>query len=87
MRLVAAGRIAWPARLSRDAGRYLCNYAYWQALARAPHAQPLIQFVHIPPLRRSGLPRTRVRRHAPTLADLVNAGEAILIALVAGLRR
>jgi pyroglutamyl-peptidase len=25
----------FPARLSRDAGRYLCNYAYWRALERA----------------------------------------------------
>ncbi|HYA06439.1 MAG TPA: pyroglutamyl-peptidase I, partial [Xanthobacteraceae bacterium] len=32
-RLLAAARTqAFPARLSRDAGRYLCNYAYWQAL-------------------------------------------------------
>jgi len=33
-RLLGAVRSsAVPARLSRDAGRYLCNYAYWRALA------------------------------------------------------
>ena len=32
--LGALRRIPIPARVSRDAGRYLCNYAYWRALER-----------------------------------------------------
>jgi pyroglutamyl-peptidase len=44
----------FPARLSRDAGRYLCNYAYWRALERAPETPTLVQFVHIPYIK---LPR------------------------------
>ncbi len=35
-----------PARLSRDAGRYLCNAAYYAALAEAPDT--IILFIHIP---------------------------------------
>ena len=38
-RLLGAARAsAVPARLSRDAGRYLCNYAYWRALEQASAA-------------------------------------------------
>ena len=38
-RLLGAVRSsAVPARLSRDAGRYLCNYAYWRALEQASAA-------------------------------------------------
>lgn len=36
-----------PARLSQDAGRYVCETIYWSALAAA-HA-PLIAFLHVPP--------------------------------------
>jgi pyroglutamyl-peptidase len=74
-RLLAAARSARvPARLSRDAGRYLCNYVHWRAL-EASRSGTLAQFVHIPP--------TRNIRHA----DLVRAGEAILLALLAVRRR
>jgi pyroglutamyl-peptidase len=73
-------------RLSRDAGSYLCNYVYWRALEQVRGTRPLVQFVHIPPVgtkprrqRRSKLP--------PTLAQLLKAAEAILIALIAASRR
>ena len=72
-----------PAQLSRDAGRYLCNYAYWRALAHAPDGRPLVQFVHIPGLARDLLPRRRGVRRAPSLAQLVRAAERLLIALAA----
>jgi pyroglutamyl-peptidase len=72
-----------PARLSRDAGRYLCNYAYWRALAHAPDGRPLVQFVHIPALARNPRPRWRGGRRAPSLAQLVRAAERLLIALAA----
>jgi len=34
------------AGLSRDAGRYLCNFAYWHMLRALPEAQ--VVFVHVP---------------------------------------
>ena len=74
-RLLAAARGAGvPARLSRDAGRYLCNYTYWRALA-ASRSGTLVQFVHIPSL-------VHVHR-----TGLVRAGEAILRVLIAARRR
>ena len=72
--------------LSRDAGRYLCNYIYWRALERVRGTRPLVQFVHIPPVD----PKPWRRRHLrqpPTLAQLLKPAEAILIALVAASRR
>ena len=39
-----------PTRLSRDAGRYLCNYVYWRALEASRSGTPLAQFIHIPPV-------------------------------------
>ena len=72
-----------PARLSRDAGRYLCNYAYWRALAHAANGGPLVQFVHIPALARNPRPYRRGRRRALSLAQLASAAERVLIALAA----
>jgi pyroglutamyl-peptidase len=78
-----------PARLSRDAGRYLCNYAYWRAIEHTHDGRPIVQFVHIPPLslapRRR--PRRRAKRRSPTLAGLLVGAEALLIALIAASRR
>jgi pyroglutamyl-peptidase len=79
----------FPARLSRDAGRYLCNYAYWQALDRAGRpggSGPLVQFVHIPPVRLQPRP-PRARTKLPSFQSLVAAAEAVLIALIAASRR
>jgi pyroglutamyl-peptidase len=73
--LSAVRRSALPARLSRDAGSYLCNYAYWRALQHVRDNHPLVQFVHIPP--------TTV---AP-LSRLVIAGENVLVALLVASRR
>ncbi len=87
-RLVGAVRAtAVPARLSRDAGRYLCNYAYWRALERARGGGPLVQFVHIPPISRNPRPARRSRQASPSLRQLVDAAQALLIALVAASRR
>jgi pyroglutamyl-peptidase len=44
--LAALGRHGVPAHLSRDAGRYLCNAAYFRALVAAGRA-PVV-FVHLP---------------------------------------
>ena len=38
-----------PARLSRDAGRYVCETVYWRAL-RAPRRPRLVAFLHVPPI-------------------------------------
>jgi pyroglutamyl-peptidase len=87
MRLAEATRTnAAPARLSRDAGRYLCNYVYWRALEQAPGNRPLVQFVHIPPVRDKPQRRRRARKPPPTLAHLQQTAEALLIALVAASR-
>jgi pyroglutamyl-peptidase len=71
------------AYLSRDAGRYVCNYLCWRALERGPK---LSAFVHVPKLRtKISIGRKRLRR--PGLDELVRGGEAILVALVAAAHR
>ena len=76
--LQAARSTGVPAELSCDAGRYLCNALFWRALeAGAERCGPkVVAFVHVP----------RLRRHLK-LADLVRAGEAILLAVLAAARR
>jgi pyroglutamyl-peptidase len=80
--LLAAVRAAGvPATLSRDAGRYLCNYLAWRAAEAAdkkggPH---LAGFVHVPNIachaRRPG------KRRKLTLGDLTRAGSNLLAAV------
>jgi pyroglutamyl-peptidase len=83
-KLVAAARSRGVfAYLSRDAGRYVCNYLCWRALEHGPK---LAVFVHVPKLR-AKIPIARKRRHRPDLDDLVRGGEAILVALVAAAQR
>lgn len=74
--LRAAGRGGLPARLSRNAGDYLCNYAFWQALCAKRHRPALVAFVHVPALS--------ARFDA---AALDAAAKAILDAAAAALRR
>jgi pyroglutamyl-peptidase len=81
-----AGASGKQARLSRDAGRYLCNYVYWQALEQVRGTRPLVQFVHIPPVSTKPQPRRRSKR-PPTLAQFLKPAEALLIALIAASRR
>lgn len=76
-----------PARLSRDAGTYLCNYAYWRALAAAPDGRPLVLFVHIPIVQMMARPRQRVRRRSLSLPQIISAAEDLLIALAAAAKR
>jgi pyroglutamyl-peptidase len=81
MRMLGAARGRFPSRLSRDAGRYLCNYVYWQALQCAQNDRPLVQFIHIPPV---GIgPRRPGKRRPLSFTELVHAAEAILIMLKA----
>ena len=84
--LNALRRTALPARLSRDAGAYLCNYAYWRALQSVRDGRPLVQFVHIPWV--SVTPRrSHITRRALNLLRLVTASENLLIALTVASRR
>ena len=81
-----AGAAGPKARLSRDAGNYLCNYVYWRALEQVGGTLPLVQFVHIPPVS-AKTRRLRRSNRAPTLTQLLKSGEALLIALIAASRR
>lgn len=83
--LCAARASKVPIRLSRDAGRYLCNYVYWHALKRALPHTPLVQFIHIPALARRARPLRRGnRKHRPlALEHVIAAAENLLIALAA----
>jgi len=74
------------AYLSRDAGRYLCNYICWRgADAVAEKGPRLAAFVHVPPLART--PRRKGKSRPLSAADLAHAGEAILMAVAAAARR
>ncbi len=75
---------AIPSRLSRDAGRYLCNYSYWRGLERADGGDPLVQFVHIPPVR---FDSRRRQSRSVSFRLLVTAVERLLLALIAARRR
>jgi pyroglutamyl-peptidase len=86
VRLLAASRSSrTPTRLSRDAGRYLCNYVYWRALEASRSGTPLAQFIHIPPVARK--PQRPGRKRRISQAALARAGEAILLALLTARRR
>jgi pyroglutamyl-peptidase len=84
--LHAVQRTVLPARLSRDAGAYLCNYAYWRALESKQNNNVLVQFVHIPSIAVTPR-RGAFKRRTPPLSRLVTAGENLLITLLAARRR
>ena len=78
-----------PAVLSRDAGRYLCNYLCWRAAEAAakPSGPRVAAFIHVPLVRRGPVPRGRVKKHLLALADLTRAGSIILAAIAVSVRR
>lgn len=85
--VVALRRLGLHTAPSRDAGRYLCNFAYWHGLAGGT---PLVLFVHVPKIaavRRPASGRKAGKRRPLTHSDLVRAGEAVLRMLVAASRR
>jgi pyroglutamyl-peptidase len=63
------------ARISRNAGSYLCNYLSWRGIeaAQAPDGPRLAAFIHVPLLARDTASRLM------TLEELVDAGEAMLL--------
>ena len=86
-RLVAAARRGGVlARLSRDAGRYVCNASLFCCLDKTRGARrPLVTFIHIPwPRARNAC---RLHDKQPSSMALFRTGEAILRALVAEARR
>jgi pyroglutamyl-peptidase len=84
---IAARTTRVPARVSIDAGKYLCNFAYWRALELAGINGGLVQFVHVPNVSRAGTrkPSSGGRRRLKD-TDLLRAGEAILLALLVAVR-
>ena len=76
-------------RLSRDAGRYLCNHLYRRALEAGGPTRPAIAlFVHVPKVPRGPMARKRGRGpQAVTARDLVRLGNLLLPLLVAAARR
>ena len=86
--LLAALRGLRPrATLSRDAGRYLCNYLCWRASEKASTStRPrFTAFIHVPPVRRG--PRRKRDKALASLNDLTVAGTRALVALIAAARR
>jgi len=87
-----ARRLLWAARtarvpvaLSRDAGRYLCNYLCWRATEAAgkPRGPRLAAFIHVPSI--APVARRPAKRRRLTLDDLTRAGAAILVAVASRL--
>lgn len=74
-------------RLSHNAGRYLCNYLYWQAAACGTAGPRSFVFVHVPLVRAAPARRKAGPRPTVTADDLVRIGEAILRALIADARK
>lgn len=87
LRLFAAvrtGRI--PVTVSRDAGRYLCNYLCWRAAEATRQNGPRVAaFVHVPPVARTVRPAAK--RQRLTLDDLSRAASQFLIAVTTATRR
>lgn len=77
-----------PAALSRDAGRYLCNYLCWraaEAVATEKNGPRLAAFIHVPLVSRK--PRRRGPRRRFTADDLLRAGTGVLLTIAAAARR
>jgi pyroglutamyl-peptidase len=72
------------ARVSRDAGSYLCNYLSWRAIeaARCDKGPRLAAFVHVPLLDRGRSYGDKGTPHRISLEELVDAGEAMLLEMV-----
>lgn len=83
-RLLAAIRTTGvPAMLSRDAGRYLCNYLCWRGAEtmNKGFGPRLATFIHVPAIARA--PRRPGQRRRPSATDLARAGASLLVAIAA----
>ncbi len=72
-----------PAKVSHDAGDYLCNALLWTALETGI---PAI-FVHVPRPKRMMRRKGSQKLARPTQGDLQRAGEVALAAVMVGMRR
>lgn len=70
--------------LSRDAGRYLCNYLCWRGVevTKRTDGPRLAAFIHVPRIRGGNSHAKRL-----TINDLTRAGSGALAALAAAARR
>ena len=87
--LQAACATGVDARTSRDAGSYLCNYLSWRAIEASclDDGPALVAFIHVPLVARPGVPRRKGLPHRITMDELVDAGEALLLEMIAATRR
>lgn len=87
--LLAARRTGLDVRLSRNAGRYLCNHLYRRVLeSAAPEKPGIAVFVHVPKVPRGAMARPRpTRRPAITASDLGRVGRALLPILISAARK
>lgn len=86
LRLLRAARTRGAkAYLSRDAGRYVCNYAYWRGLeaTQAPGGPSLVAFIHIPKVQPRDQPHRTQSHRLPDIDALTLAAADILAAAVA----
>ena len=84
-RLLAAARTAGLAvRLSRDAGRYLCNYLCWKASEAG--GPGLAAFVHVPLVKRDVAPHRHGHRGF-TANKLRRAGTRIVLTMAAAMEK
>lgn len=75
------------AELSRDAGRYLCNYLTWRAAEAAArrHGPRFASFIHVPNIRST--PRRKIEKSQLSRDDLTRASIRLMVALTAAVRR
>jgi pyroglutamyl-peptidase len=87
--LLAARSYGLKADFSRDAGRYVCNYAFWRALETISRGnrKRTAAFIHIPNLRRPAAKSRIARRARPGLSELTQTAGAILVSMLAARRR
>jgi pyroglutamyl-peptidase len=86
---LAARKVRTQAVISRDAGRYLCNYLSWRAIETMarPNGPKFAAFIHVPKLRQTARRGATGGRRSWRMADLLRGGEAILHAAAAETRK
>ncbi len=86
---VAARKARIQTVISRDAGRYLCNYLSWRAIEATawPAGPSFAAFIHVPKLWQATVRRSAQGARAWRMRDLLRGGQAILLAAAAETRR
>ena len=89
LRLLRAAKTSGiDARLSRDAGSYLCNYLSWRALEACERANgpALAAFIHVPLTAHDGRSLRGIAGRI-SIEGMVQAGEALLTEMVKAARQ